>query len=162
MTSDEFDIRRAGPADVDAIVDTRVALFRELGSGLDAARETEFRRACAASLERGFRERHAHVWLAIVRGTVRGAAILLVYPRIPGPANLGAEEGYLLNVYVAPECRRRGAATALVAAAVREARERGLARVRLHTTAPGRPVYASLGFEPRDNEMELVLSGAAR
>jgi len=160
---DDLEVRAAGPDDLDAVVETRVLLFRELGHGPDAAGEVEFRRACRASLERGVRDGHARMWVATSGATVCGATILLLYPRIPSPANLGAEEGYVLNVYVAPAQRRRGLGAALVAAALREARERGLARVRLHTTASGRPVYATLGFEPRDNEMELVLdAGPAR
>jgi GNAT superfamily N-acetyltransferase len=66
-------------------------------------------------------------------------------------------KGYLLNVYTEPRWRGHGVAGALVAAAAR-GRELGMARLRLHTTAQGRPVYAAAGFIPRQDEMELVLT----
>jgi hypothetical protein len=37
------------------------------------------------------------------------------------------------------------------------ARALGLARIRLHATAEGEPVYAAAGFRPRTDEMELRL-----
>lgn len=66
-------------------------------------------------------------------------------------------EGYLLSIFVAPEWRRRGVATALVAAAIHAARERGLRRIRLHSTPEGRRTYERAGFVARLNEMELRL-----
>jgi ribosomal protein S18 acetylase RimI-like enzyme len=81
--------------------------------------------------------------------------VLLLFPRLPTPALPPTREGYLLNVYTRPAWRGRGVASALVDAAVADARALGLARIRLHATAEGQPVYAAAGFRPRTDEMEL-------
>ena len=151
-------IRKAGPTDLDALVETRAALFRELGGGAEGARLDVFRAACREALARGIGAGAAVAWLATTpAGHMHGAAVLLVFPRLPAPLDTRAREGYLLNVYVAPEHRRQGVATSLVDAALAEARALGLARVRLHATDDGRSVYAGRGFHARGDEMELVL-----
>ncbi len=151
-------VRSAGLADLEALIDTRVALFRELGQGPTEAALPEFRDRCRESMSEVLRDGRGFAWLAVTDADApRGAAFLLEYPRLPSPGNLRACEGYALNVYVAPDFRRRGVALALMTAALDEARRRGLARVRLHATPEGSPVYARLGFTPRGDEMELVL-----
>ena len=152
-------MRVAGPADVAALVETRVALFDEIGQGSPAGAERDaFRVACREILGELLLDGRGTAWVAVDAGSgVQGAAILLEFPRLPSPLRLRALEGYVLNVWVAPQARRRGIATALVAAAVAEARRRGHARIRLHSTEEGRRVYERLGFSGRTNEMELVL-----
>ena len=87
-----------------------------------------------------------------------GSITLLTYPRLPGPRNHAATEGYIVSVYVATEWRRKGVARALTDAAVAEARESGMGRVRLHATDGGRAVYEGLGFVSRADAMELDLT----
>ena|SRR5206468_214504 len=163
MPPDVSRIRRARPADLEALVTTRVALFRELGHGPSDATLLAFQTACRPPMVEVLRDGRGAAWLAtgddgaVRDGAVRGAAILLDYLRLPSPANLATREGYLLNVWVAPEWRRQGVASALVEAAIEESRLRRLARIRLHATVDGRSVYARLGFSGREDEMELVL-----
>lgn len=90
-------------------------------------------------------------------GAAVATATLLVFPRLPSPRDRRATEGYLLGIYTAPAWRRRGLARALVTAALEEARRLGLARVRLHASEEGRPLYATLGFQGRPGAMELPL-----
>ena len=151
-------VRVAGIADLEALLATRVALFRELGEGPTEAEREAFVLACRDALGVVLRDGRAAAWVALAGdGSVCGSAILLEFPRLPSPRNLRDREGYALNVYVAPEARRQGFATALVAAAVAEGERRGLARIRLHATPSGRTVYARLGFHGREDEMERTL-----
>ena len=158
MTLPSPRIRRAAVADIDALIETRVALFRELEEGPAESDLALFRAGCRGVLRSAMGGDSCLSWVA-TRGDeeICGAVILLLFPRLPSPANLGTSEGYILNVYVGPGFRRQGIASAMLEAVVKEARERGLARLRLHTTAGGRSVYKRLGFRSRRNEMELVL-----
>jgi ribosomal protein S18 acetylase RimI-like enzyme len=65
-----------------------------------------------------------------------------------------SERGYILNLFVEPQYRRRGLARALVELCLAESRRRNLAVVTLHASAEGRPLYESLGFAS-SNEMQL-------
>jgi predicted GNAT family acetyltransferase len=59
-------------------------------------------------------------------------------------------------VYVVPEQRRRGLATALTRAALDYLRGIGCTHALLHASPSGRPVYTGLGFQPT-NELRLEL-----
>lgn len=158
MNDVSFTVRPAAPRDAALLTTFRVALFRELGELELPERATALERqsfpAFTTYLERGI----CYGWLAetAASGPV-GSVTLFLFPRFPSPASPSLMEGYLGNVYIVPEYRRSGVATALVKAAIAKGRELGLARIRLHTSASGQPVYTALGFELRTNEMELTL-----
>jgi ribosomal protein S18 acetylase RimI-like enzyme len=63
--------------------------------------------------------------------------------------------GYILNVFVEPEYRRRGLARSLVQLCMDEARRRGIRVTTLHASAEGRSVYEQLGFTA-SNEMQFI------
>ena len=62
----------------------------------------------------------------------------------------------ILNVYTEPEYRRRGIARQLMETIIAWCKEQGFARVTLHASEYGKPLYQSLGFE-ESNEMRLNL-----
>jgi GNAT superfamily N-acetyltransferase len=136
----------------------RVALFRELGHDVSPERQATFERATLTAFANGLKRSDCLGWLAESgnRDAI-GSTVLLVFPRLPSPESHSSTEGYLLSVYTVPTWRRQGVATALSQAAVAKARELGLARIRLHATSDGQPVYGAIGFLLRDNEMELCL-----
>jgi len=89
--------------------------------------------------------------------TVAGSGCLWLMPSQPRPGALGRGEiPYILSMYSEPEFRHRGVASMIVKAMVDWSRQRGFARVLLHASRFGRPLYARLGFEP-SSEMRLEL-----
>ena len=152
------DVRIATTADAAVLTRLRTALFEDLRMGTGAEGTLAFERACEPLVARLLEQGNALAWLAEdAAGVPVATATLLVYPRLPTPADLRSAEGYLLGVYTVPAWRRRGLARALLAAAVAEAHRRGLARIRLHATEDGRPLYAALGFGGKPSAMELRL-----
>lgn len=151
-----FSIRSANAGDAGTLAELRAALFGELGTGASPEFQKAFDEKARAAFQKQLESGACIAWLAEDGdGQFVGCAAMLVFPRLPTPTSYSDREGYLLNVYVIPECRRRNVATALVSAAVAKARELGMARIRLHTTSDGRSIYAAAGFAARDNEMEL-------
>ncbi len=151
-------VRVATPADSLTLTRLRAALFDELRMGAGAEGAQAFERACAPLVDELIGQGRAFAWLAETpAGATVATVTLLVYPRLPTPQDLRAAEGYLIGVWTAPEWRRRGIGRALVAEAIARARALGLARVRLHATEDGRPLYSSLGFAPKPSAMELRL-----
>jgi ribosomal protein S18 acetylase RimI-like enzyme len=69
----------------------------------------------------------------------------------------GFQSAYVSNVWVEPECRRRGIASKLTSMAVEWAKQKGCEVIRLRSSKMGRSVYAGLGFVTTD-EMEFRLS----
>ena len=86
-------------------------------------------------------------WITEDEGRPVASAGILVLDWPPHPLDpTGVERGYLLNVFVEPEYRRRGLAHALVDLCLAEAHHRGLRVVALHSSDTARPIYESLGF----------------
>jgi ribosomal protein S18 acetylase RimI-like enzyme len=84
------------------------------------------------------------------------SAGLLVLDWPPHPFHpAGEHRGYLLNVFVDPEFRRRGLAHALVDRCLAEAHRRHLRVVALHSSDAARSLYEALGFRAT-NEMFYV------
>ena len=107
------------------------------------------------------RQMARHKFLALVvegpEGQVAGSGGLWLMPSQPRPGSLGRGEiPYVLSMYTEPAYRRTGVATLIVREMVRWARARGYARVLLHASRFGRPVYERLGFET-SSEMRLEL-----
>lgn len=66
--------------------------------------------------------------------------------------------GYVLNVYVEPDYRRRGLARELMRLADAEFARRGVSYCVLHATEQGRPLYRELGWSGTA-EMAKVIRG---
>jgi ribosomal protein S18 acetylase RimI-like enzyme len=84
------------------------------------------------------------------------SAGLLVLDWPPHPLDLAGEHrGYLLNVFVEPDYRKRGLAHAVVDRCLSEAHRRGLRVIALHSSDAARSIYEALGFRAT-NEMFYV------
>jgi ribosomal protein S18 acetylase RimI-like enzyme len=95
-------------------------------------------------------------WLTEDEGKVVAGAGLLLLDWPPHPLDPhSTQRGYLLNVYVEPEYRRRKLASHLIEYALAEARRRKIRVVSLHSTDEGRALYESNGFR-QTNEMFYV------
>jgi GNAT superfamily N-acetyltransferase len=93
-------------------------------------------------------------WIVEDSGRVAGSAGLLIVDWPPHPLHPHSNQrGYLLNVFVEPEFRKRGLAHSLIKRCLTEARERSIRVVTLHSSDAGRPVYEKLGFHPTSEMM---------
>lgn len=145
-------VRRAGADDLEALVQMRLALFRDLGVDAD---EAELARELRAFLEARLPGGEFLAWLAEAEGRPVACGGLVFLHKPPDPANLSGLEGYILNMYTLPEWRARGAASAVLRAILAYLRQTPARRARLHATELGRPIYARAGFRPVGSEMVL-------
>jgi GNAT superfamily N-acetyltransferase len=160
MDSD-YSIRRAVIDDAKVIARHRAAMFRDMGdlSGDDV---TRLENAAFVYMRQMMAERRYLGWLVereseAVAGAghgevVAGAGIIIsqLLPR-PGAIEAGAQ-ALIANVYCEPEHRRRGLARALMTAMLDWCKRARMAKVVLHASPDGRPLYESLGFV-QTNEM---------
>ncbi len=137
----------------------RVAMFRDMGSiapGDEPMLEAASTHALADAMARG---EYVAWLLRDDAGVPIGSAGMVLRPLLPRPAAskgkiLTGREGLVVNVFVDPAWRRRGLARELMEAVIAWGRSEGLARLVLHASADGRPLYEELGFEPT-SEMRL-------
>ena len=85
-------------------------------------------------------------FLCTVNGELVGSAFLLVTEKPPSPAFPTGKVGSVLNVYTAPEHRRKGVAKTLMGMLLDEGRSMRLDHIELKATEDGYPLYKSLGF----------------
>jgi ribosomal protein S18 acetylase RimI-like enzyme len=86
-------------------------------------------------------------WVTVDNGHPVASAGILMLDWPPHPLDpSGVERGYMLNVFVEPDYRKRGLAHALVDLCLAEAHKRGLRVVALHSSDAARPIYETFGF----------------
>ena len=160
--SDAIDVRLATAADAPVLARHRAEMFHDMGELQDdqcgmlaAAAERDL----AAWLESGdyvsFVASPSDRPGEIVAGA--GIQIRKLLPR-PLPGGNGIRlgpEAIVLNVFTERAWRRRGIADLLMQHVIEWCRSHGIARLVLHASPDGRPLYERLGFEPT-NEMHYT------
>jgi len=151
----EFTIRRATPDDAALISLYRRLMFTDIGYD-----KHDNLMAMEAAYAPWVRERltdDGYMGVLMMAGeAVAACAGMLVVANPPNPVSIHPQRGYILDVYTAPDYRRRGLARQLMAALVEIARERQFSRVDLHASDEGRPLYEAMGFSVT-GEMRLWL-----
>jgi GNAT superfamily N-acetyltransferase len=154
MTFD-YRIRCATVDDAAVIARHRAAMFYDMKS----VNEIEAASIISASIPQLFEmiaEGDYLGWIVELDEKVIASGGVMMRRLLPRPGNLqGSEEAYILNVYTEPEHRRRGLARIIMETILAWCRERDVARVTLHPSDEGEPLYRSLGFE-RTKEMLWV------
>ena len=136
-----MDFTRAGFGDIDMLVKARQSY---LLTDFDTVPES-----VVAALPDYF-EKHLNkelfAFLCTENGKLVGSAFLLVTAKPPSPAFPSGKVGSVLNVYTAPEYRRRGVAKTLMGMLIDEAEKMRLDHIELKATDDGYPLYKALGF----------------
>ncbi|HTR22314.1 MAG TPA: GNAT family N-acetyltransferase [Gemmatimonadales bacterium] len=157
-----FTIRLATPADAATLARHRVSMFRDMADlppDQAGALESAARRDLQAWLETG-----TYVgWVAspadrpaeIIAGAGVQLRPLLPRPRPGHPTIREGPEGIVLNVYTERRWRRRGVARRLMETIIAWTHGHGVARLVLHASPEGRPLYEQIGFEAT-NEMRYT------
>ena len=148
-------IRRGEASDAALLATHRASMFRDMGK-LTATAEPGLIEACTQYFREAIPRGEYIAWLMHVRddpsNVIAGAGVLLrpMLPRV----ELGSDElvtgteAIVMNMYVAPEWRRRGLARRIMHEILDWARATRIARLVLHASSDGRPLYESLGFVP--------------
>jgi len=149
----DYRIRPATLDDVEALVHHRIAMFRDMGTTMDAELVAPaFRDWVARMLVAGtFRG-----WLVETpEGEIVGGGGITVLPWPPGPMSTGDRLAFVYNIYTEPPHRRRGLARRVMETIHTWCRESGIHLVALNSSAEGQPLYESLGYQVRTNPMMI-------
>jgi GNAT superfamily N-acetyltransferase len=148
-------IRKGTVADIHEIARQRRRMCEDMNYS-DADALANMVTVTADYLKKAIPEGSFRSWLACDNDrVVAGGAVVIV----PWPAHaydLECRRATILNVYTEPEYRRRGIARQIMETMITWCRQVGFARVSLHASEYGRPLYESLGFVD-SNEMRLNL-----
>lgn len=149
--------KRATPADIDTLVETRLIVLRaanKLAADTPLPQVKSASRAYYAdALAHG---KHA-AYLAYDGTKFIGAGGVSFYQILPTVSNPSGERAYIMNMYTDPDYRRRGIAKTMLDLLRREAEARGIYRLSLEATDAGKPLYEVYGFTSLPDEMEMKL-----
>jgi ribosomal protein S18 acetylase RimI-like enzyme len=144
--------------DLDIAVRHRSAMFADMGHHRNAEFEAMtklsapwFRSHIADGSYIGYLIETAGSEKRVVAG---GGVLFLDWP--PTYRDPQSLRGYILNIYVEPDHRRRGLARIVTNACLEACRARGIRTVSLHAATAARPLYEQMGFAST-NEMRLDL-----
>lgn len=145
--------RWATKDDLNVLVQTRMQVLR-VANGLDDSLDLSV-------VEEQSRLYYQQAWadyaaLLVFDGDrVIGTGGVSFYRVMPTCCNPSGRKAYIMNMYTAPEYRRRGIARKTLDMLVQECRRRGVTFITLEATEAGRPLYESYGFVNMQDEMIL-------
>lgn len=152
-------IRQASEADAETLVDLRERMLVELEAD-DRERLADLRARSLEWLANAMPDGEATGWLAERDGRVVGGVSLTLLETQPQYRSPSGRLASVYGLFVEPDERGHGTATALVRAALDFARSRDVDLVTLHAADKARPLYERLGFTPT-KEMRLQFSEEA-
>ena len=144
-----IEVRRATIADLDSVIELRIALLREYGDHpiygrLHPEAETRARPVFSQQLQ----SPDQAIFLAACNGRIAGVARCV--DSKGSPLLIPDRYCYVTSVYVRPEQRRHGVLSALMKQIEEWSVQRGLTEMRLHNStlnAATRAAWDQLGFE---------------
>jgi GNAT superfamily N-acetyltransferase len=145
----QLSVRPATLADLDAIVELRLALLREYADHPFYAHLRPDVRLRAYELYRA-QVSSPHETIFIAERSQRVVGVLRCVETATSPVLLPERYCYISSVYVALDERRKGVLRALMAAAEHWCEERGLTEMRLHNSSESgeaRAAWGALGFD---------------
>lgn len=152
----DFEYKKATLEDIDELVKMRIIVLRaanKLSDDIDMPLvERESYSYYKWALESG-----NHIAYLVYDGdTFAGAGGVSFYQVMPTYHNPTGKKAYIMNMYTAPEYRRKGIAINTLDLLVKEAKGKGISQISLEATDMGCPLYEKYGFVKMKDEMELV------
>ena len=147
--------REAADADLPECAQLWLDMFEEVGKFQETDFAPDWRERFVRYATRRIGSGELRYFIAELDGEIAGTAGALLRDGYPAEIH-GVAFGYIFGVSVKPHARKRGIATALTQRAVAWLKSKGVARLQLHASPFGRPIYEKLGFVPT-NEMGLPL-----
>ncbi|MBP3783163.1 MAG: GNAT family N-acetyltransferase [Butyrivibrio sp.] len=150
-----MDYQRATIKDLEELVRTRIIVLRAANKLDENTDMSEVERQSRDYYKKAMTDGTHTAYLVYDGDKFIGAGGVSYYRVMPTYHNPRGEKAYIMNMYTAPDYRRKGIAFKTLDLLVRDAKERGITAISLEATDMGRPLYEKYGFVKMDDEMEL-------
>ena len=151
-----MEYRKATIDDLDILVNTRITVLRAANKLDDNVDMSEVERESRDYYEKALLDGSHTAYLVFDDGEFVGAGGVSYFRVMPTYHNPSGRKAYIMNMYTAPDHRRRGIAYNTLDLLVKDAKAQGVAAISLEATDMGRPLYERYGFVKMNDEMELV------
>ena len=151
-----FDYKRAAIEDIEELVQTRIIVLRAANKLSDEEDMSEVERESYEYYKRALQTGEHIAYLVYDNEKFIGAGGVSFYQVMPTYHNPSGKKAYIMNMYTAPEYRRKRIAYQTLNLLVKAAKEQGVLQIALEATDMGRPLYEKYGFVNMEAEMELM------
>ncbi|SHN50880.1 Ribosomal protein S18 acetylase RimI [Butyrivibrio hungatei DSM 14810] len=151
-----MEYRKATIDDLDVLVGTRITVLRAANKLDDNVDMSEVERESRDYYEKALLDGSHTAYLVFDDGEFVGAGGVSYFRVMPTYHNPSGRKAYIMNMYTAPDHRRRGIAYNTLDLLVKDAKAQGVSAISLEATDMGRPLYERYGFVKMNDEMELV------
>lgn len=153
----EVIISKASLKDIELLIDWRMEVLHEVffiqESKLADELEKQNRRYYQNALQKG-----EHIaCFACIDDEIIGCGGICLYQEMPSPDNLTGKCGYLMNIYIRKQFRKKGAGKMIVNWLIQQALEYGYSKIYLETSEMGKLLYEKIGFIPMQDMMKLPI-----
>lgn len=152
----KFVYKRATMEDIDELVRTRIIVLRAANKLPDDEDMSVVEKESYAYYRRALETGEHIAYLVYDNGAFVGAGGVSFYQVMPTYHNPTGKKAYIMNMYTAPEYRRKEIAIHTLDLLVKDAREQGASQITLEATEMGRSLYEKYGFVKMEDEMELI------
>ena len=153
---EKFEYKRAMLENIEELVRTRILVLRAANKLSDDVDMSLVEQETCAYYKRALETGEHIAYLVYDNGSFIGAGGVSFYQVMTTYHNPSGKKAYIMNMYTAPEYRRRGIAFHTLDLLVKAAKEQGVSQIALEATDMGRPLYEKYGFVKMEDEMELV------
>ncbi len=143
-----FHIRMARNNEIDVIVRHRIEMLRSMGWSEERISKTKD--ATRRFLNEPW-DPSIEIYFLLEHDEVIGGCAVSFCIGLPTDKNPSGRFAYLFNMFVEPEHRRKGLATALIRHITQLCRERGIEKMTLHDTKMSKNIYEREGFVRSEN-----------
>jgi len=150
-----MDYRKATIKDLEELVRTRIIVLRAANKLDESADMSEVERQSRDYYKKALTDGSHTAYLVYDGDKFIGAGGVSYYRIMPTYHNPSGEKAYIMNMYTAPDYRRKGIAFKTLDLLIQDAKERGVNAISLEATDMGRPLYEKYGFVKMNDEMEL-------
>lgn len=150
--------KKASVDDLDILTDTRIEVLKAANKLSDDVDMSEVKTQSYLYYKRALVDGEHIAYLVFDEDRFAGAGGASLFQVMPTYHNPSGRKAYIMNMYTAPEYRRKGIAYKTLDLLVGDIKSRGISYISLEATDMGRPLYEKYGFIKMDAEMELPYS----
>lgn len=151
-----LEYRKATIADLEILTETRITVLRAANRLTEDVDMTEVEAESYQYYKKALTDGTHVAYLVFDGEKFAGAGGVSFYQVMPTYHNSTGRKAYIMNMYTAPEYRRKGIAFQTLDLLVKEAKQQGITAISLEATQMGRPLYEKYGFVKMNDEMELI------
>jgi GNAT superfamily N-acetyltransferase len=144
---DKITFHKATPQDVQTLVEYRIRFALEMASEQSEEAINKLKEQMTSYFARATAYNSCISFIAKCGDKIAGIGSMHVRELAGNFKNLSGQWGYIMNMYTAPEFRKRGVSTGILNELIEEGKKAGVTAFELHASKLGEPVYIKNGFE---------------